>query len=182
MVVPVAFIYLKWCDPDLSAFLLTCCLLFLLFFFVFILFLFFANKVELTKADLQGREGSFSPLLVWTERCFYVTFDTFYWMQSHLWDRNRTPGLLERISGLKTDLADNGGVFVDLGGFDCINLWISVRAQVDFLKCLIIVQANSCCVWRHRRSSELYKTKSWLGFFSTDLKEWDQEVKAGFLT
>lgn len=52
-------------------------LLFIVFAFSVCLFFVFANKVELTKADLQGREGGSSPLLVWTERCFYVTFGAF---------------------------------------------------------------------------------------------------------
>lgn len=75
-----AFIYSKWCYPGSSAFILTCCFLVLLFvclvgvFFVVLVFISFwfglffcfclANKVELTKADLQGREGCSSPLLV----------------------------------------------------------------------------------------------------------------------
>ena len=120
MIIPIAFIYLKWCDPGLSAFVLTCCLLFLLFLFCF---LFFANKVELTKADLQGREGCSSPLLVWTERCFYVTFGAFYWMQSHLWDKNRitNPSPSGGDIWVEEEHGKQWRCFCWPGGFDCIN-------------------------------------------------------------
>lgn len=121
--------------------------LFLFFAFLFCS-LFFANKVELTKADLQGREGCSSPLLVWTKRCFYVTLDAFCWMQSHLWDRNRmiNPSHSEELSGLKKDMAKNWGVSVNLRGLAVSVSELSIRAQVDFLKCLMIVQASNCCV------------------------------------